>query len=85
MKSGRISRADVAAICVESLGSAGAFDTTFECYDGDTGKELDAVMQANAKGIATGTKEASAAKTGRERRADTWPKLFEGLEKDRSV
>lgn len=31
-KSGRIARSDVAAICVESLSSVAAFDTTFECY-----------------------------------------------------
>lgn len=30
VKSGRISRADVAAICIESLDSPAAFDTTFE-------------------------------------------------------
>ena len=29
-KSGRIARSDVAAICIESLGSEDAFDTTFE-------------------------------------------------------
>ena len=29
-KSGRIARSDVAAICIESLESADAFDTTFE-------------------------------------------------------
>ena len=37
-KSGRIARADVAAIAIESLASAASFDTTFECYDGDTAK-----------------------------------------------
>ena len=38
VKSGRIARADVAAIAVESLASGASFDTTFECYDGDTAK-----------------------------------------------
>ena len=37
-KSGRIARADVAAIAIESIASAASFDTTFECYDGDTAK-----------------------------------------------
>jgi len=89
-KSGRISRADVAAICVEALDSSAAFDTTFECYYGDTAKELNAVFQSNAQGIASG--DASGAKeptatiaTGKERRADSWPKLFEGLDRDRPV
>ena len=38
VKSGRIARADVAAIAIESLASGASFDTTFECYDGDTAK-----------------------------------------------
>ena len=79
-KSGRIARSDVAAICIESLASPAAFDTTFECYYGDTAKELDG-LASNAKGIATGTKEATDAMF-KERRADSWPKLFEGLEQD---
>ena len=81
-KSGRIARSDVAAICVECLARPAAFDTTFECYYGDTAKPLDAVMQSNAKGIATGTTEATGVMSGRERRADTWPALFEGLQRD---
>ena len=82
-KSGRISRADVAAICIESLGSAAAFDTTFECYYGDTAKELNGVMASNAKAISSGVPtDPTNARSGKERRADAWPKLFEGLERD---
>lgn len=82
-KSGRINRSDVAAICVESLASPAAFDTTFECYYSDTAKGLDDVMASNAKAVSTGeTTTPTAAMTGRERRGDTWPKLFEGLERD---
>lgn len=86
-KSGRIARSDVAAICIESLESADAFDTTFECYYGDTAKELNAVFGSNAKGMASGDASGSrepteTAKTGRERRAAAWPQLFEGLQKD---
>ena len=86
-KSGRIARSDVAAICVESLASAAAFDTTFECYYGDTAKELNAVFASNAKGIASGdasgaTNPTAVVQSGRERRAETWPKLFDGLQKD---
>lgn len=83
-KSGRIARSDVAAICIESLESADAFDTTFECYYGDTAKELDAVMASNAKGIATGTTESTSAMSGKEHRATSWPALFKGLERDRA-
>ena len=118
VKSGRIARADVAAIAVESLASGASFDTTFECYDGDTAKvpspspspvpspvsdpdpdpepnpnpdlltrtaqELNSVMASNAKGVATGTREATSVMSGKESRADSWPKLFEGLERDRA-
>jgi len=85
-KSGRINRADVAAICVESLASPAAFDTTFECYYGDTAKSLNDVMASNAKAVSTGEQTAGlAALSGRERRGDTWPKLFEGLERDRII
>jgi len=88
--SGRIARSDVAAICVECLSSAAAFDTTFECYYGDSAKELNGVFQSNAKGVASGDASGSAAptnsaKTGRERRGSTWPALFEGLQKDATV
>ena len=82
-KSGRINRCDVAAICIESLSSAAAFDTTFECYYSDTAKGLDDVMASNAKAVSLGEKtQVTATATGRERRGDTWPKLFEGLERD---
>ena len=42
-KSGRISRADVAAICVEAAAAARtplASNATFECYWADTAKSL---------------------------------------------
>ena len=83
-KSGRINRADVAAICIESLESKAAFDTTFECYYKDTAKGLDDVMKSNAAAVGAGVKTTpTETSTGRERRGDTWPKLFEGLERDR--
>jgi len=77
-KSGRIARSDVAGICVESLASSAAFDTTFECYYSNTAKGLGDVMASNAKG----STEATDVSTGRERRAETWPALFAGLERD---
>ena len=83
-KSGRINRADVAAICIESLDSKAAFDTTFECYYADTAKGLDDVMKSNAAAVGAGVKTTpTETSTGRERRGDTWPELFEGLERDR--
>ena len=83
-KSGRINRADVAAICIESLESKAAFDTTFECYYADTAKGLDDVMKSNAAAVGAGVKTTpTETSTGRERRGDTWPELFEGLERDR--
>ena len=83
-KSGRINHADVAAICIESLDSKAAFDTTFECYYADTAKGLDDVMKSNAAAVGAGVKTTpTETSTGRERRGDTWPELFEGLERDR--
>ena len=71
-KSGRINRADVAAICIESLDSKAAFDTTFECYYKDTAKGLDDVMKSNAAAVGAGVKTTpTEASTGRERRGDT--------------
>ena len=79
-KSGRIARADVAGICIESLASPAAFDTTFECYYSDTAKGLGEVFASNAKGSTDPTSYSS----GKERRATTWPALFEGLTRDRA-
>ena len=68
-KSGRINRADVAAICIESLDSKAAFDTTFECYYADTAKGLDDVMKSNAAAVGAGVKTTpTETSTGRERR-----------------
>ncbi len=76
-KSGRIARADVAALCVECIQSKAALDTTFECYYAETAKGLNDVMASNAKG----STEATAYVSGKERRANTWAQLFEGLER----
>jgi len=82
-KSGRISRADVAAICVESLSSEAAFDTTFECYYASSAKGLNDVGPSNALAVGAGVRtDATSYQTGLERRADTWQQLFEGLKRD---
>ena len=46
-KSGRLSRADVAGICIGCLDVASSFDTTFECYLKDTAKPVDNVGLSN--------------------------------------
>lgn len=46
-KSGRLARADVAALCVRALESADTFDTTFECYEIVTAKPLESVGLSN--------------------------------------
>ena len=80
-KSGRIARADVAALCVESiLNPKGSGDTTFECYDSDTGKPLQTVGISNI--LKQKNSAASELITGRECRGDTWEAIFSGLEKD---
>ena len=79
-KSGRISRYDVAKLCVEApfypelTGS-----TTFECYDADTGKGLGSVGVSN---ILKQKSSPSEFVTGKERRGKSYKELFSGLEKD---
>ena len=80
-KSGRISRADVAALCVECVGARAASRATFECYEADTAKPLQTVgvsnilKQRNAEG-------APAFVSGRECRGDSYGALFAQLEPD---
>ena len=46
-KSGRLSRADVAGICIGCLDVPTTFDTTFECYIKDTATPIDDVGLSN--------------------------------------
>jgi len=79
-KSGRISRFDVASLCIEStLYPELTGGTTFECYDADTGKGLNSVGMSN---ILKQKVESSEFLTGKERRGDNWKAIFTGLEKD---
>ena len=80
-KSGRISRADVAAICVGSaIGANGCVgNATFECYWADSAKGLDAVGFSNMMG---GTNADGDYVSGRERRGNTWNEIFAGLKAD---
>jgi uncharacterized protein YbjT (DUF2867 family) len=79
-KSGRISRADVASLCIESVfylkSTAG---TTFECYDADTGKPLQSVGFSN---ILKQKSDPAEFLSGLERRGTSFEQIFSGLEKD---
>ena len=77
-KSGRLSRADVAGICVASLDVAKTWDTTFECYLKDTAKPVDNVGLSN---ILRST-DPTSYKSGREGTGETWDALFDGLRQD---
>lgn len=77
-KSGRLSRADVAALCVNCLDASDAFDTTFECYETSTAKPIEAVGFSN---IMKST-DPTTIKTGFERQGDSWSALLTGLSRD---
>lgn len=78
--SGRISRWDVASLAVESIYSRDAADTTFECYNRNTGQTLANVGLSNILKKTKGVNEFRVA-TGKERNGKTWQEMFRGLEK----
>lgn len=81
-KSGRIARADVASLCIESsIFTNLAGGTTYECYDADTNKPLATVGMSNIMKAKNKSDDAVFI-SGKERRGDTWEKIFTGLEKD---
>lgn len=73
--SGRISRWDVASLCLESIDSPSAFDTTFECYNADTAKTLNEVGFSNIFKL----KNEAAPEV---KRASSWGDLFRLLKRD---
>jgi uncharacterized protein YbjT (DUF2867 family) len=78
-KSGRISRYDVASLCIESTFYPELTGgTTFECYDADTGKNINSVGMSNMMKQNTDPAEFS---TGFERRGGTWEAIFTGLKR----
>jgi uncharacterized protein YbjT (DUF2867 family) len=83
-KSGRVSREDVAALCVAAAMSeeSVAKNATFECYWSDTANDLSDVGVSNMLGAFSGDQDAKDKKTGKERRGDTWVDLLAGLESD---
>jgi uncharacterized protein YbjT (DUF2867 family) len=79
-KSGRISRIDVARLCVEAtLYPESTSHTTFECYDADTGKPLATVGASNIMKQKTDPAEFA---TGKERRGQSYKEIFQRLQKD---
>lgn len=79
-RSGRISRWDVAALCLESINSKDTNRVTFECYNADTAQPLANVGLSNI--FQRTNKGDKLPPTGRERRGPNWAKLFAGLIKD---
>ena len=85
-KSGRIARADVAALCIEAtnFSKVSTGGTTFECYDADTAKPLGTVGFSNImKQKNKGSDEVFV--SGKERRGATFGEIFTGLEQDSRV
>lgn len=81
-KSGRIARADVAALCIEAtLNPNQTGKTTFECYDGETGKPLQTVGLSNILKQKNKADDAVYL-SGKERRGSTFTEIFTGLEQD---
>eukprot|EP00747_Dinoflagellata_sp_TGD_P077505 gnl/TRDRNA2_/TRDRNA2_159622_c0_seq1.p1 gnl/TRDRNA2_/TRDRNA2_159622_c0~~gnl/TRDRNA2_/TRDRNA2_159622_c0_seq1.p1 ORF type:complete len:137 (+),score=30.31 gnl/TRDRNA2_/TRDRNA2_159622_c0_seq1:132-542(+) len=77
-KSGRLSREDVASLCVEAIQSKDAFDVTFECYNADTAQPVGSVGISNIMK----NKVATTYTSGRERRGKSWEELLQGLSPD---
>lgn len=77
-KSGRISRTDVAGLCVAALSDPAAADTTFECYELETAKPVESVGLSNL----LKQRDPTPYRSGRERRGSTYAELFEGLAPD---
>jgi len=77
-KSGRLSRADVAELCINCLDSSDSFDATFECYEASTAKPVESVGLSN---IMKST-DATTYKSGREQLGENWDELFRGLVRD---
>ena len=77
-KSGRLSRAYVAGICVACLENESTFDATFECYESNTAKPVDNVGLSN---ILKQT-DPTSYKSGREHQGETYNELLGRLKSD---
>lgn len=80
VRSGRISRYDVAKLCVEAtLYPELTASTTFECFDADTGKELGSVGMSNLLKQKSAPSELANEK---DLRGKSYKEIFSGLQKD---
>lgn len=80
-ESSRLSRADVATICIASLDVDSCWDTTFECYLKDTAKPVDNVGLSNILCLT----DPISYKSGKEGTGESWNKLLGGLKRDFAV
>ena len=79
-KTGRISRYDVASVCIEAtFYPQYTSGVTLECFYSDTGKTLNTVGMSN---ILKQKTDPNTYLTGNERRGESWDQLFSGLQKD---
>ena len=80
VRSGRISRYDVAKLCVEAtLYPELTASTTFECFDADTGKELGSVGMSNLLKQKSAPSELANEK---DLRGKSYKEIFSSLQKD---
>jgi len=79
--SGRISRDNVASLCIESIDNESAKNVTFECYGVGTGSPLSSVGLNNLFKKQSNTKTT----TGYERTGSTYDELFSGLVNDKML
>ena len=78
-KSGRISRWDVASICIECITEPAASRVTLEAYNKDTGKPLAEVGLSNLFKLKTAGEAGGGGGGAFERRGATWKDIFAGL------
>ncbi|CAK0911986.1 unnamed protein product [Prorocentrum cordatum] len=83
--SGRISRADVAELCLAAVDSEAARGATVECYDADTAKPLEAVGIFNLPApdvLHHTSSDGGGARAGAALRGETWEALLAGVLRD---
>lgn len=78
--SGRLSRSDVASICINCLNSSQSFDTTFECYETLTAKPLESVGLSNI--LKQKNSNSMSLNNAGKCQGDTWNALFASLSRD---
>jgi len=79
-KSGRVSRWDVAEVCVEAISNPSTSRVTMEVYNKDTGKPLSQVGLSNILKLKN---DAPVAEGEFQRRGTSWKEIFKGLVQDK--